>query len=136
MEVRILPMSFEDEEFKGKDIDYVQKVFFHKTLVDNKGYYEYQTTGIEAKSGDLVLFQMDNQVIASAIYLDILRYKVVSIDGCRGSYKFDIKTIKTFKPITKEELSEIIPEFESFNQVKQQFKTVDLDYERLIERMN
>ena len=116
MEVRILPMSFEDEEFKGHDINYVQNVFFKKTLIENKGYYEYQTTGIEAKSGDLVLFQLDNQIIASAIYEDILRYKVVSKDGNKGSYKFDTKTIKIFKPISKEELSSIIPDFVSFNQ--------------------
>lgn len=136
MEVRILPMSHKDEEFIGKSIEEIQNDYFLKSLINEyKGYYEYQVSGIEAKEGDLILFQMDNQIIASALYLDILRYKVRSKEGNKGAYKFDTKSIKTFTPITKEELHKLIPEFESFNQVKQQFDIRGFDYGKLFERI-
>ena len=59
--VRILPMSHEDPEFVGKTIEEIQKEYFCKTLIQEKGWYYYREKGLESDIEDLVLFQMDNQ---------------------------------------------------------------------------
>lgn len=53
--------------------------------------------------GSIVLFQFDNQIIASAIYLDTIEEKH---DDYNGYYKFDIDSIKIFNLIQKDELIE------------------------------
>ena len=61
MNIRIILMSFEDLKFIGKDINYVQKQFFMKDLIEvSKGWYYYGKSGLDANEGDLLLFQMNN----------------------------------------------------------------------------
>ena len=94
--VRILPMNHETEDFVGKTIDEIQKEFFCKTLIEEKGWYRYKTHGLRAIEGDLVLFQMDSQIIASALFRDCLP---MFDDGWNGSLLFQCHSIKIFKPI-------------------------------------
>lgn len=136
MNIRIIPMSLNDDEFEGKDIEYVQKEYFKGTLdKTNKGWYYYGKNGLEAQSGDLLLFQMENSIIASAELEDVICFKKTSIDGNNGALILNRKTIKIFKPITKEELKKYIPDFIAFNQVKQKYDSKEVNIELLKERM-
>ena len=76
---------------------------------------------MEANKGDLLLFQMKNSIIASAKLNDIIRFKKPTIDGNLGVYILSKNTIKSFRPITKNELSKLICGFKTFNQTKQKF---------------
>lgn len=137
MEIRIIPMSLNDEEFTGMNIKDVQEKFFMKTLIDvSKGWYYYGKKGLDAESGDLLLFQMENSIIASAILDMIMPFSKPTIEGNTGALVLDRKTIKIFKPISKLELKEFIPEFNAFNQTKPKFKVNEVNMEELIKRMN
>ena len=137
MQIRIIPMSLYDETFVGKSIEEIQKDFFKDYLINvSKGWYYYGKSGLDASSGDLLLFQMNNQIIASAILEDVIHFSKPTIDGSSGALILDRKTIKIFKPITKEELSSFIKNFVSFNQVKQKFNIIDVDFPSLEKRMN
>jgi hypothetical protein len=137
MKIRILPMSFNNEEFVGKTIEEVQLDYFGESLVkDNKYWYNYSKQGLTAKEGDLLLFQMDNRIIASGIYSDILRFKKTDEYGNHGAIKLKKDSIRIFKPITKDELSTIISGFKSFRQVKYIFNIINVDMDKLESRMN
>lgn len=133
--VRILPMSHEDSEFVGKTIEEVQRDFFEGTLKEVHGVYRCLNSGLNAEDGDLVLFQMDNQVISSAIFeRNIPNHNPV--DEYKRHLWFYAETIKSFNPITKNELKEYIPELKKLSEVKYDFKLTDEQYSRLMERMN
>ena len=122
MSVRIIPMSIYNSEFEGKTINQIQKEFFDDYLTyEGKGWYYYGRKGMEANKGDLLLFQMKNSIIASAKLNDIIRFKKPTIDGNLGVYILSKNTIKSFRPITKNELSKLICGFKNFNQTKQKF---------------
>lgn len=132
MSIRILPMSQNDAEFKNKTIYQVQD-FFTQDLVKTGKYY-FLNSGINAKKGDLVLFQMFGKIIASAKYIDIERYKE-PLEESKGCFIFDKSSIQIFKPITLEELREIDPTFKSFNQSKTQIELNKEQLQLLNERM-
>ena len=137
MEIRIIPMSNDDATFVGKSIEEVQKDFFEGSLVtEEKGWYYYAQTGLEALEGDLLLFQMNNSTIASGTLDTVINFSKPTIDGNYGAYVLKVNTIKTFKPISKEELKEMIKKFDSFNQTKQKFNSKEVDLKKLNERMN
>ena len=137
MEIRIIPMSNDDLEFVGKNIEEIQKDFFKGSLIAKEnGWYYYAKTGLDAKEGDLVLFEMNNGIIASAILERVLRFKKPTPEGNNGTFVLKTNTIKTFKPISKEELKEIITGFDSFNQTKQKFNLEEVNMEKLNEKMN
>lgn len=122
MQIRIIPMSIYNSEFQGKTINQIQKEFFDDYLIyEGKGWYYYGRKGMEANKGDLLLFQMKNSIIASAKLNDIIRFKKPTIDGNLGAYILSKNTIKSFRPITKNELSKLICGFKNFNQTKQKF---------------
>lgn len=82
MNIRIMPMSFLDFEFIGKDINYAQEHFFMKDLIEvNKGWYYYGKSGLDANEGNLLLFQMNNSVIVSAFLDGIIQFIKSTIDG-------------------------------------------------------
>lgn len=57
MKIRIIPISFEDKEFIGKDINYVQNQFFMKDLIEvEKGWYYYGKNGLDAETGGFTTF--------------------------------------------------------------------------------
>lgn len=137
MNIRIIPMSFEDLEFIGKDINYVQRQFFMKDLIEvNKGWYYYGKSGLDANEGDLLLFQMNNSIIASAFLDDIIQFSKPTIDGNNGAYIINRKSLKIFKPIDKAELHILIPTFTEFGRTKQKFREEEVELKLLNERMN
>lgn len=134
MKIRIEPMNENNETFIGKDIKEIQtKCFmidFCKVGVGKKcGWYEYENYGLEANEGDLILFQMNNRIIASAKY-------VMKLPKPTLAFKVDINTIRIFKPITKEELHDIIPQFTHFGMVRWSFVEADVNMDLLEQRMS
>ena len=132
--VRILPMNHENETFVGKTIEEVQKGFFCKTLIENKGWYYYGVSGLKAEAGDLVLFQMDNQIIASALYKEQL--PVYGDKDSNGAILFYCYSIKIFKPIFGDELVNYIKEFKRFGDTKYLFTLDEDDYQKLLDRLS
>ena len=127
--IRIIPMSKNEETFKGMSIEKAQDVFFKDLLInecDNK-YYFSGLSGIEVKYDDILLFQYDNHVIASAIVIDYNKK-----DRCMVLRK---DTINTFKPIDKEELKTYIPTFKRFCQMKLKYPTDTIEYDSLLKRI-
>lgn len=137
VEVRIIPMSLDDEEFRGMNIEDVQNKFFRGSLIGiDKGWYEYGEKGLKANTGDLLLFQMDNQVIAAAELEDIMPYSKPTIKGYHGSLVLNKKSIKVFRPISKEEMTRYIPIFAGFNQTKQKYYLSEVNIKELKERIS
>lgn len=99
-----------------------------KELVNKKkGKYLFRSSGMNASKGALVLFQIDNKVIASANLVQVKKYKE-PVDGVyKGAYYFDINTIKVFEPIVAKELSEIDESFVAFSQSKQKLDSSKQD---------
>ena len=137
MSIRIIPMSIYNSEFEGKTVNQIQKEFFDDYLnCEGKGWYYYGRKCMDANKGDLLLFQMNNSIIASAKLNDIIRFKKPTVDGNFGVYIFSKNTIKSFKPITKKELSKLIIGFTTFNQTKQKFSISDVALKVLNARMS
>lgn len=137
MEIRIIPMSLNDEEFTDMNIKDVQEKFFMKNLIDvNKGWYYYGKNGLIAETGDLLLFQMENSIIASAVLEQVMKFKKATIEGNTGALVIDRKTIKVFNPISKDELKQYIPDFVAFNQTKGKYEIKEVNIEELYKRMN
>ena len=133
MKVRILPMLQTEETFVGKTIREIQVDIFMNTFIERgvgkqNGWYWYENYGLDANEGDLILFQMENTIIASGIFFMNLPYS--------KSFIIDVSTVKIFKPITKEELSIIIPSFKGFNQVKWSYDVREVNMELLEQRMS
>lgn len=71
---------------------------------------------MNCKEGSLVLFQYDWKLIASASFLENVKYKELN-DVNKGYFLFDVDSIRIFKePITSEEFSYIDSSFKNFNQ--------------------
>lgn len=119
VEIRLLPMSV---AFEFPDMDYkeIQNQFFLNDLIyQKKGEYLFRKYGMNAEEGSLVLFQIDNKIIASANLIKVDKFKKVKYKLYKGAYYFDVDTIKVFEPITANELYEIDSNFKRFSQVKQ-----------------
>jgi hypothetical protein len=117
--VRILPMA--KEEFDKRTAEEVQSQYFLGELPspDRDGRYYHHKRGLDAEAGTVVLFQYDNRVIASAVFLRRERFQH-SADGYRGALYFDPMSIRVFKPVGTDVLREVWPgEFTGFNQVMQ-----------------
>lgn len=118
-EIRLLPMS---SKYEFPDMEYkeIQESFFLNTLIHEKeGHYNFRSKGITTPSGTLILFQIDNAVIASAKLVKIVKHDK-PIDGIyNGAYVFDLNSIRVFEPITDEEIRKIDQKFNNFSQAKQ-----------------
>lgn len=129
MKIRILPMDYNNSEFINKEIKQIQIDYFMYTLpiAENCNYY-YEKKGLNSKDGDLILFQMNNTIIASAIYESNLK----------GKHAFSIKndSIKVFKPITYDELGKIIDDLHKFDRIKRRYDISNVDMEQLNARMS
>jgi len=103
------------EEFNEINFDSVQKDYFLNRLpLLQKGQYFFGKKGLDAPRNTIVLFQYDNAVIASAIFLE---------QGKEKEYKymqFDIDSIKVFEPVGAEVFKKLWPEFKMFSNVKQE----------------
>jgi hypothetical protein len=121
--IRILPMSSKGE-FPGMSIEDVQNNYFLGELIQKqRGMYYYKSSGINAPEGSLILFQFDNMIIAAAKLMGVEKY-VVPVDGqYRGSFNFDVNSIKVFEPITLAEINKIESNITAFSQVKQEINS-------------
>lgn len=118
-EIRLLPMSSK-YEFPNVSYNEIQEFFFQNNLINEKdGHYNFRSSGINTPSGTLILFQIDNAVIASAKLIKIIKHEK-PIDGIyKGAYVFDTSSIRVFEPITAEEIRKIDQKFKNFSQAKQ-----------------
>lgn len=126
--IRILPMSM-TEEFVNQDIHDIQQNYFLNELKENRrGHYDYRAKGMNADAGDIVLFQIDNQIIASAEFVDTFIHKFPQDGLYKGAIIFDPDSIRIFEPITVNELRGLDTGFKGFSQAKQ---FLDIDYETI-----
>lgn len=82
---------------------------------------------MNASKDTLVLFQINNKLIASANLESVEKFDE-EVEGLyKGAYFFDIDSIKVFDPINARELAEIDKSFKSFSQVKQRIDSSKYD---------
>lgn len=122
-------MDHNNSEFINKEIKQIQNDYFMNTLpiAENCNYY-YEKKGLNPKDGDLILFQMNNTIIASTIYESNLKEKHAIL------IKKD--AIKVFKPITYDELAKIIDDLHKFDSIKRRYDISNVDMEQLNTRMS
>jgi hypothetical protein len=118
-DVRVLPMSGDEDEFKGRTAIQVQSEFFMVVLpLRQAGRYYYRTAGLSAEPGTIVLFQFANQIITCAALNRIERFSHPT-DAYHGALHFDVATIKIFDPIGSDVMTKAWPkEFKGFGRVK------------------
>ena len=133
MQVRLFPMSLDDETMKGKTIEQIQKDFFIDYLKNGDGSYRFKK-GLNAIKGDLILFQFEGRIIASAMLKSIVKYDYIDSEGHRGEYLFLNDTIRIFRPIDAKEFKKFSSDFNGFNQ-SMQFVNVE-NFKLLIDRIN
>jgi hypothetical protein len=139
--LRLLPMN-KLEEWKDWEISDVQKYFLLEELaITRKGKYHYKSAGMKAEPGTVILFQFNNKVIGMADLIGIKKSddpeyfdnatRFNNDPDYKGAYYFDPFSIRTFDPVSKEQMIRIWgddfidkggkehPAFERFNQTKQ-----------------
>lgn len=135
--IRIIPMNHE-KEFKDRTIDDIQQNFFlgNEMELSNGGNCRCysDTNGLQnVEEGDLLLFQMDAQIIASAELFAIIKSNEQNYSA---EYLLKKDSIKTFEPITFEELKEHCPNINRFGQGKTDLIERNIDVNWLINRIN
>lgn len=116
--VRIWPMSDRIQGFVGKGIDEVQRELFLRDLPRNGGKYRYQSSGLNAAAGTVVLFQYRARVIASAVFVADEKYEKPR-RGCAGELRVDPQSIRVFEPVDAGGMRAVWPGFRAFGHVKQ-----------------
>ena len=116
--IRILPMSDKIPGFRGRSIEEVQEKCFRTGLPAHNGRYRYQTTGLNAEPGTVVLFQFRARIIASGIFLRDEKFDSPK-RGYGGAMYFDPKSLRTFDPLDVEAMRKVWPSFRAFGHVKQ-----------------
>jgi hypothetical protein len=116
--VRILPMSSKIDGFRSRSIEDVQKEVFLRGLPTRGGRYRYQSTGLNADPGTVVLFQFRARIIASAVFLRDERFDR-PIRGHSGAIHFDPRSFRTFDPLDVQAMRRVWPAFQRFGHVKQ-----------------
>lgn len=136
MQVRLVPMSKNDPNMKGKTIEEIQMDFFENYLKNNESddYKGYRfKSPMKVNPGDLFLFQLDGNVIASAMLENVIDYDVIDSDGYIGQYDFKVPTIRTFLPISACEMKQLAADFNGFNQ-SSQYVTIN-KFKKLLDRI-
>lgn len=120
--VRILPMTNDlQAEFPGcASLEDVQQKYFLIDLPSREnGSYYYHKKGLKAVAGTVILFQCKASIIASATLTGRQQFEKPDEYGYNGCLYFDMKSIRTFNPITADIIRDIWPEeFKEFNQTK------------------
>ena len=138
MKIRLIPMNHE-KEFKNRSIENIQKEFFmgeEMPLSAGGNCRCYNDTfGLnDVDEGDLLLFQMDSTIIASAELFSGIT-NISNEPGYKATYLLKKSSIKVFKPITYEELNSHCKNFSRFGQGKTELLSLGLDLEWLINRI-
>ena len=118
--MRILPMKLNEEHFPGcTSATDVQEMYFLDELpLRRNGCYYYEKQSLKAEPGTVVLFQCDNSIIASAVFLRAKRFERPIEDRYQGGMYFDATSIRVFDPVDTEGIKRIWPEFERFSHLK------------------
>lgn len=116
--IRILPMSGRMKGFEKWNVEGVQKHFFLRALISRGGRFSYPSSGLNAPSGTLVLFQYKARIVASARLLRDEKLPRKSA-GIAGTMYFDVNSIRTFAPLDVEAMRKAWPRFRAFGHVKQ-----------------
>ena len=116
--VRILPMSDKADGFRGRSIQDVQARCFLRDLPAGSGRWCYQSAGLNAEPGTVVLFQFQARIIASAVFLRDEKFER-PIRGRAGVMFFDPSSIRTFEPMNVAAMRKVWPAFSRFGHVKQ-----------------
>jgi HNH endonuclease len=117
--IRILPLD-RLNEFKdcSSNLDVQEKYFLDQLPNKQNGCFYYRSKGLNADPGSIVLFQCDNQIIASATFLRAERFDSPTAEGYQCGLFFDSNTIRTFEPLTADQISKVWPDFERFDHVR------------------
>lgn len=103
--VRIVPMKVDTDT-----IENVQEEYFENRLPNSDTFYNFYDKGLNAEEDDLLLFQYDNHIIASATFVACKNYK--KTDPLYAQFKRYLLllpgSIRTFKPISETELQTYI----------------------------
>lgn len=116
-EIRFLPMD-KESEFPT----YEEAIeFLSETMPNRNGKYGYKSNKMTCVKGTLVLFQYDAKLIASARFLENIKYENPIVhseqDISKGYYIFDVSSVRIFEqPITATEYFKIDNKFKNFNQ--------------------
>ena len=123
MEIRVLPSNVATfptiESFEH---------FVKATMVARGGLYYFLGSMMQCTQNTLVLFQYQNAIRAVGILIEAKRQSIIDENGVQraGYYKFLLPTLQYLnEPITKKELTSIVPEFPGFNQTKHR---ISMDY--------
>lgn len=116
--IRILPMDFNEEEFKDSDINQIQNNYFLNDLPNRNGKYLYRSFGLVAEKGTLVLFQFMNKIIASAIFIKAEKFIEPEKKIYTGALYFDEKSIKVFEPVSFDIVYKVWPNIKKLSNVK------------------
>ena len=125
MAIRLVPMSKQDPDMKGKTILEIQKNFFDGHLKKHAGSFAFKTA-INANDGDLFLFQLEGKVIASAELDKKIKKPVKDVNGYTGEYYFKSETVKIFNPISADELRQYCKDFKGFNRSPQYLEVISV----------
>jgi hypothetical protein len=116
--VRILPMSDKTAGFRELSIEQVQAGCFLRDLPAINGRWRYQSSGLNAEPGTVVLFQFKARIIASAVFLRDEKFEN-PVKGYGGAIYFDPRSIRTFQPLDIEAMRKTWSAFRGFGHVKQ-----------------
>lgn len=116
--VRVLPMSDKLQGFRGRSIAQVQARIFLRSLPRMNGRYRYQSAGLNAEPGTVVLFQFKARIIASAVFLRDERLEKPE-GGYGGALYFEAGSFRTFEPVDAQGMRKVWPGFRGFGHVKQ-----------------
>ncbi|NRZ64881.1 McrB family protein [Clostridium beijerinckii] len=95
--MQIVPMSSDDEEFKGKSVEEVQSDYFLGKLKESGIYYFNQGISATASSNILLLFQFKKKIIAIALL------EKVEKDNVSSRMYVLPDSIRAIKPVTEAE---------------------------------
>jgi hypothetical protein len=116
--VRILPMSSKLEGFEDLSILDVQERYFLDRLPKGGGQFQYQSSGLHAGTGTVVLFQFRARIIASAVFIRDERYEE-PVGGHAGALWFKPESFRTFDPVDVAGMQKAWRLFRGFGHVKQ-----------------
>jgi len=110
-------MSDKADGFRGRSIDDVQRGLFLRDLPKRGGRYRYPSSGLNAESGTVVLFQYRARIIASGVFLRDEKFNS-PVAGYAGALHFDVASLRTFDPLDARIMRKVWPSFRAFGHVK------------------
>ena len=90
------------------------------------GAFLYASKGIDTTPNSLLLFQINNEIVACARLKDIEVFQIQQGSKYKGALHLQPGSIQVFKPITHGEFVKICPYVKKFNHAKYKIKTSDL----------